>query len=66
MNKDFMIGSIVMTNNGEEGMIIDKVLSYCNNSNYTTYLLMNKDKKVIMIDPEEICQIITLNCDLKS
>ena len=61
MNKDFMIGAIVVTNDDEEGMIVDRILSYCNSSNYTTYLLMNKDKELIVIEPDDIEQVIQLN-----
>ena len=49
-----MIGSIIITHKGEEGMIVDRLLSYCNSSNYTTYLVMKDDRTTFMIEPEDI------------
>lgn len=56
MDKDLMIGAIVITDDGDEGMIIDRVRDNC-----TMYLIMTKKKEVISIDYDGISEIISLN-----
>jgi hypothetical protein len=58
---DFMIGAVVVTHEGDEGMIIDRILSYCNSSNYTTYLLAKSDLTVMEIEAEDIHSIVQLS-----
>lgn len=58
---EYMIGAIIVTHDGEEGMIVDKILSYCNSSNYTTYLVMKNDKSTLVIEPEDISIIKNLS-----
>ena len=54
---DRMIGTIVVTHRGDEGMIIDRILSYCNSSNYTNYLIAKSDLTVMEIEPSDISEI---------
>ena len=55
-----LIGAIVVTDKGDEGMIVDKVLSYCNQSNYTKYVIMKKDCTIVHADFDEITEVIQL------
>jgi hypothetical protein len=60
MDNNMIIGAIVITVDGDEGMIIDKVLAYSNSSNYTRYVLMKKNHKVIDIEFDEIAEVTQL------
>ncbi len=60
MEKGMLIGAVISTHQGEEGIIIDKAEATCNGASYTVYVLARKDKTVFNIDYDDINEIIEL------
>lgn len=58
-----LIGAIVITEDGDEGMIVDKVLSYSNQSNYTKYVIINNDRSVKCVAPSDIVRLVEFTGD---
>jgi len=54
-----MIGSIIITSQDVEGIIIDKVDISSNGAHYTGYMFMEPDGSVTTIDYDEVSEIVS-------